>query len=287
MSAAETKNIDKLSIKKIGIIAGSGSLPKKLAQSCKAKGITPFIVAFEGQTSVDTVKDNEHIWTSLGSAGKIMKALKAHDVSDLVLIGSIRRPSLSELRPDIKGAEILARIGLRSLGDNDLLELLKDELHKEGFTVHAVQGFVSDLLTPKGILGKIKPSSRYDDTIKRGLSISKEIGRLDVGQAVVVQQDLIIGVEGIEGTDELVRRCRGYLRNGEGGILVKTAKPQQDKSLDLPTIGPDTVINAAENGIVGIVVEAGNSLLIDADLVVEIADQNKIFVIGVDIGDYF
>lgn len=286
MPAAETSQLNKFSFQKIGIIAGNGALPKKLAQSCRAKGIEPFIIAFDGQTDKDTVQGFQHMWTSLGSVGKIIKTLKSHEIYDLVMIGGIKRPSFSELKPDMKGAEILARIGFKSLGDNDLLELLKNELGREGFSVHGVQDFLSDILTPKGVLGKIKPASKFENTIKRGIEISQQIGQLDIGQSVIVQQGMVIGVEAIEGTDELIRRCGGHLRKGHGAILVKTAKPQQDKSLDLPTIGPDTILNSVENGLVGIVIEAGNSILIEPEVVIEIADKNKVFIMGVEIGDY-
>ena len=286
MPTSETQQLTTFSFDKLGIIAGNGILPRKLSENCRSKSIEPFIVALEGQTRGDTVEGFEHVWCNIGSAGKIIKTLKAHNIKDLVLIGGVRRPSFSELKPDMKGAEIITRIGMKALGDNDILELLKDELSREGFNVHGVQDFIQDLLTPHGVLGKIKPNAKMKSSIKRGVEVSQAIGGMDIGQAIIVQQGIIIGVEGIEGTDELISRCKAYLRKGEGGILVKTCKPQQDKTLDLPTIGPDTISRAAECGLVGIVAEAGKSILTDADLMSEMVDRNKMFFIGVDIGDY-
>lgn len=277
---------DIASVRKLGVLAGGGALPARLAACCEKQGIEIFIVAFDGQTYPETVQNREHIWTTLGSAGKIIKTLKSHNVSDLVMIGHIRRPAFSELKPDLKGAEILARIGMKSLGDNDLLELLRGELEREGFRLHGIQQFVADLLTKEGILGRYKPSQKNLESIKRGISVAQALGKQDVGQSVIVQNGLIIAVEAIEGTDEMIHRSKGYLRAGGGAILVKSCKPHQDKDLDLPTIGPDTVRAAIDAGLVGIAIEARNSLMVDADELVGFANQHKIFVYGFSTKDY-
>lgn len=273
-------------ISRLGIIAGGGIIPRKLAECCEKNGIEVFICAFEGQTEPATVEGRQHLWGHIGGAGKIIKTFKSHDIKDLVLIGRINRPSLSELKPDLKTAEFFARIGLRALGDNDLLELLKQELNREGFAVHGVQDFMQDLLTPVGLIGRVKPSKQYLETIRYGVQVSQEMGRLDIGQSVIVQNGYVVGVEAAEGTDELMRRCRGYLKKGGGGILVKTCKPAQNKSLDLPTIGPDTIMIAAECGLSGVAIQAGQSLLVDTEEVARIADRHKMFVLGIDIADY-
>ena len=273
-------------IKKLGIIAGGGLLPVKLAECCEKNDIEVFMCAFDGQTEPAAVKGREHMWGSIGAAGKIIKTLKDHDVRDLVLIGNIRRPSLSELKPDFKTAEFFARIGFKARGDNDILELLKDELNREGFAVHGVQNFMQDLLTPYGLIGKHKPEKAELESIRRGVIVSQEIGRLDIGQSVIIQHGHVIGIEGAEGTDELIRRCKAYLRRGGGAVLVKTCKPMQHKYLDLPTIGPDTVMVAAEYGLSGVVIEAENSLLLEPDVIKEMADRHKIFVMGITVTDY-
>jgi len=273
-------------IKKLGIIAGGGLLPVKLAECCEKYDIDVFVCAFDGQTNPAAVKGREHMWGTIGAAGKIMKTLKDHDVHDLVLIGNIRRPSLAELKPDFKTAEFFARIGFKSRGDNDILELLKDELNREGFAVHGIQNFMQDLLTPSGLIGKHKPDRAEMESIRRGVTVSQEIGRLDIGQSVIIQNSYVIGVEGAEGTDELIKRCKAYLRKGGGAVLVKTCKPMQHKYLDLPTIGPDTIMVAADHGLSGIVIESGNSLLIDPDAIKELADRHKIFVMGITLTDY-
>ena len=269
-------------IVRLGVIAGSGRLPETLLHACDSKGIEPFVVGFEGQTDPSLVQGRNHMWTRLGAAGQVIQTLKAHDIHDLVLIGSMRRPTLGELRPDLKTVEFFARLSVRAIGDNNLLGILRNILEEEGFTLHGIHRFADDLLTPSGVIGHYKPKKDDWIDIKRGLEVSQILGAQDIGQSVIVQEGMVLGVEAAEGTDELIQRCKHLRRKGRGGVLVKTCKPQQDRDLDLPTIGPETVQQAASCGLAGIAVQAGQSLLIDSQKVAEIADQHKIFVIGID-----
>lgn len=268
-------------IKKLGIIAGGGSLPAKLLHACDEMGIEVFVIGFDGQTDPALTKGRHYMWTRLGAAGQILNTLKSHDIHDLVLIGSIRRPSLMELRPDFKATEFFARIGLKALGDNDLLVVLRGLLEEEGFQIHGAHRFAQDLLAPGGHVGKYKPKKDDWIDIKRGMSVALNLGGLDIGQAVIVQEGIVLGVEAAEGTDELIRRCKHLKRKGRGGVLVKLCKPEQDEDFDLPTIGPVTLKHAVETGLNGVVVHAGRSLMLEPQSVAEIADRYKMFVIGV------
>lgn len=274
-------------VRKLGIIAGGGSLPARLLSACDKAGIDVFVVGFDGQTDRRILGGRNHIYTRLGAAGQIINTLRSHNVSDLVMIGAIRRPSLPELRPDLRTLRFFARLGMRAMGDNDLLSALRSELAEEGFTIHGVQKFAADLLAGEGPAGRLKPKKSDWTDIKRGVEVSQMLGRLDIGQSVIVQEGLVLGVEGAEGTDELIRRCSAYKRAGRGPILVKTCKPDQDRDLDLPAIGPDTVILCAEAGFSGIVVQAGASLLLDPQKVAELANMHKLFVLGLDISKPF
>lgn len=268
-------------ITKLGIIAGGGRLPLRLIIACEQRGIEIFIVAFEGQTDPAILKGRPHIVTRLGAAGRIIRSLKDHGVRDIVMIGGMRRPSFAELRPDLKALGIVLRNGLkRGVGDDGLLKVLRREFEREGFRFHGVQRFVTDLLAEPGVMGRHKPDKNDMNAIRLGASVARTIGRLDVGQAVVVQESLVLGVEGAEGTDELVRRCAAYRRRGRGPILVKLCKPQQDTALDLPTIGPDTVNLCAHAGMAGVAIEAGRSLILDMDDVIAIADRLGLFIVA-------
>lgn len=153
--------------------------------------------------------------------------------------------------------------------------------------VKGIHEVMTDLLVRPGVLGRCKPDKQALADIRRGIEVASELGRLDVGQAVVVQQGLVLGVEGIEGTDELIRRCGDYRRKGVGGVLIKLRKPQQDMRIDLPTIGTRTVERAHETGLRGIAVHTGNGLIVDEPEVIRLADKYGLFIMGVEPGDQF
>ncbi len=270
-----------LDLERLGIIAGGGSLPRILLECCDRRGIEAFVVGFEGQTDPLLVKDRNHLWTRLGAAGKMIRSLREHGIRDLVMIGSVRRPSFAEIRPDMKGAEILARIGLGKHGDDGLLGGLRKCLEEEGFRLHGFHEFAPEMLTAEGPLGVCSPSAEDWTDIERGMEVARQLGLLDVGQSVIVQEGIVLGVEGAEGTDELIRRCAPLKRKGRGGVLVKMCKPQQDRALDMPVIGPETLRSAVECGLDGIALEAGQTLVTGAEEVAKIADKHKMFVVGV------
>ena len=268
---------------KIGIIAGGGDLPQRLMNACDEQGVDVFVVALEGHAAPDVVEGRYHLWSRLGAVGTILKALREHEVRDLVLIGSVRRPSISEIMPDMKAMAFFSKAGIKALsGDDSLLVALRGFLEEEGFNIHGVHKFAKDLLMPHGVLGKVQPSKDIWRDINRGVEVSQILGKLDVGQAVVVQQGLVLGVEAIEGTDQLLSRCTALRRKGAGGVLVKTCKPQQDRDLDMPTIGLTTLEAAHRCGLAGIAVHAGNSLVVGLDEIVAFANKNKMFVVGVE-----
>ena len=164
-----------------------------------------------------------------------------------------------------------------------MLGALRKELETEGFNLHGVQHFSNNLLAKQGRLGKIDPLEEDWVSIEQGLRISQSIGELDIGQSIIVQDGVIIGVEAIEGTDALIERCEPLLNKKRRAFLIKTCKPQQDTDLDLPTIGLKTVINAHKFGLSGIVVHAGNSLILDSKKVAQEADRLNIFIYGYNI----
>ncbi len=286
MSASEenrAKSRVKGRIKRLGIIAGGGSVPERLLHACDKSGLEVFVVGFEGQTDPAIMEGRNYMMTRLGAAGQIINTLQSHDIRDLVLIGSIRRPSLAELKPDMRTVQFFTRIGLKSMGDDSLLQALRYELELEGFNVHGVQEFVENLLVGPGQVGRYKPKKADWGDIDRGIEVSTHLGLMDVGQSVIVQEGIVLGVEAAEGTDELIQRCIKYKRKGRGGVLVKTCKPQQDQSFDLPTIGPETIRLCAKIGLSGIVVQAGHSLLIKPQEVADLANKHKLFVLGLDL----
>ncbi len=268
-------------VRRLGIVAGAGSFPRQLANTCESRGIEPFIVAFKGQTDPETTEGHDHIWIRPGAAGRALAVLKKRGALDLVMIGSLRRPSLAELRPDFKTLAFFAKIGMKALGDDGFLKILRRFLEDEGFRVHGAHEFMPELLTPQGVLGGFSPEPGDWSDIARGIEILRITGGQDIGQAVIVQNGIVLGIEAAEGTDELIRRCGVLRRKGRGGVLVKLCKPGQDRDLDLPATGPQTIKNLIECGFAGLAVHAGHSLMTDIQGTVALADAGKIFVAGV------
>ncbi len=273
----------KVNIKTLGIIAGGGQLPFQLVQSCLEQDIQPVLVGFEEHTPVALMQKHPHLWASMGQAGKIIKFFQKNNVKDLVMIGRVKRPSFSKLKPDFKAVKILSRAGFKALGDNGLLSALKEELEAEGFSLHGISDFCENLTAKEGPYGKFKPSRDEHKSIQFGVEVSQKIGALDIGQSIIVQDGIIIGVEAAEGTDELIKRCKPLLNEEKGGVLVKTCKPQQDRDLDLPTIGMSTLENAYASGLSGIAIQSGNTLVVDAENLAKAADAYKMFLIGISI----
>ena len=262
-------------IQKIGILAGSGDIPAHVAASFDGE---VFVVGFEEGADPAFVEQYDHIWTRIGQTEAVLKALRARGVSDLVLIGGMKRPKWSEIKPDLKTLGFLAKNAVAVLGDNGLLVALKRFLEGEGFRLYGAHVIVPDLLMPSGCLTRRKPDERELDDIKIGFEGSQLLGRDDIGQAVIVKNGEAIAEEDVYGTDALMFYCA----ETEDAILIKTCKPQQDMDLDLPTAGLKTIENACDAKMAGIVLHAGKSLLLDREAVIQYADAHNMFVMGVE-----
>ena len=236
---------------KLGIIAGGGDLPVRLLEACRSVGREAFVLGLEGHAEPDGIGRHVDLWVRL-------------------------------LKPDWRGARFFARIGARALGDDGLLKAVTAELEGEGFHVVAAHDVFRDLLTPTGPLGRLTPDEQSEGDIARGMAVIHALGPLDVGQAVIVQQGLVLGIEAIEGTDALIERCGTLRRDGPGGVLVKMTKPTQDLRFDLPTVGVVTVERCAAAGLRGIAIEAGRTIALDSDAIAAQADRLGLFVVGLD-----
>lgn len=262
--------------KKLGIVAGGGDLPSQLLSFCDARGIETFCIGFAGHTDDGVLDGRDHAMMRLGEAGKIISLLRERGYQDLVLIGSINRPSAWELRPDFFTAKFFAKIGFRAMGDDGLLKAIRYALQDEGFTIHGIHEFLPQLLAREGAMTNTIPTDAQWSTIRLGFDAAKALGVRDIGQSVVVYDGAVIGEEDSHGTDSLIKRAAR-----PGAILVKTCKPQQDRKLDLPTIGRRTARLCAELGYAGIAVEAGLTLVANEAELVRIADEAGLFVVGV------
>lgn len=268
---------------KLGILAGSGELPLRLIEACRAQARPYFVLGFEGSCAPASLEGQPHGFMRLGAGGSGLKLLRENGVEELVLAGGVRRPSLAELRPDWRTTRFFLKIGFRALtdfGDDRLFRAIIAELEAEGFRVVAVDSILANLVAPRGPIGRLVPDEIAEADIRAGIEAARGHGAQDLGQAVIVRTGEIVGREDVDGTDALIRRC-GASGAGKGAVLVKMAKPGQERRADLPAIGVDTVTAAQAAGLRGIAIEAGACLVLDRDAVAAAADAAGLFVIGI------
>ncbi|MEM7617562.1 MAG: UDP-2,3-diacylglucosamine diphosphatase LpxI [Pseudomonadota bacterium] len=271
------------SIKKIGIIAGGGNFPKEIIELCHKNKIDLFVIAFEGETDSAILENIEHEWVELGKIGKWIKILKKQKITDILLAGNIKRPSITNFKIDFQGAKLLTKIiGSKKQGDNSLFTKIISFLEDNGFNILNIMEHFPSLFVESGVLTDSKPDNRALDDIDIGKNVIKSLSQSDVGQSVIVQRGMVIGIEAVEGTDQLIKRCGDLQDEGsKAGILVKMRKIQQDNRIDLPTIGINTIENCYKNNIRGLALETGSVVIINKDVVINRANQLGMFITGV------
>ena len=257
-------------------------MPGQVAEAARQAGRMVFVVALDGYAELPRVASFPHAVVRLGAAGRILALLREAGCQDLVLIGPVRRPSLLDLRPDGEGARILARIGRAAFGGDDgFLAAVVRVLGEEGFRILGAHEVLESAIGPEGLLTRSTPDAVARDDIARGVSVVRALGVVDVGQGCVVQQGIVLAVEAIEGTDQMLARAAGLARPGPGGVLVKLVKPGQDRRADLPMIGPRTIDAVAAAGLRGIAFEAGGTLFTERAECVARADAAGLFLLGI------
>ncbi|WP_373088436.1 LpxI family protein [Sneathiella sp.] len=268
---------------RVGIVAGSGSLPLALAMTLRARGEMPYLLLIKDEADPQHYAAFPHETIRITKVGKFLKALARENCRRITLVGPVRRPDLKNLVPDFEGIKLLARItGASRKGDDGLMTAIAAYLKDKGFIVVGVHELASDLLAPAGQLGKIAAKGQDHEDITTGVRIVKAIGSLDIGQAAIIRDGYVLAVEAAEGTDGLLARSAAFAWEKPAGVLVKLSKPGQDLRADMPTIGPDTISGVIAANLRGIAVEAGLTLVIDIAEIVRRADAAGIFVIGLD-----
>jgi UDP-2,3-diacylglucosamine hydrolase len=267
----------------LGILAGGGPLPGRVAEAALRAGRRVFVLGFQDFAEPAVIERFPHAYVRLAAAGQLLATLRAAGCRDLVLIGPVRRPSFRDLRPDAEGTRILARIG-RALfaGDDGLLAALVRVLGEEGFVVRGAHEFLADALGGVGPLGRHRPDAQAEADIAHGVVVVRAMGALDIGQGCVVQGGLTLAVEALEGTDRMLERAGTLRQPGPGGVLVKLVKPGQERRADMPTLGPRSMEAAAAAGLRGIAFEAGGTLFTDRAACIVAADRLGLFLVGID-----
>ncbi|MBU4176925.1 MAG: LpxI family protein [Desulfurivibrionaceae bacterium] len=264
----------------IGIIAGGGQFPKLFAEAAKKAGREVVIVAHQGESwpELETVADR-FCWVKLGQLGKIIGFFREHGVTETVFLGAITKTKIfKDVWPDFKGLTLWNKIDARQ--DDAILRAVADALEKEGIHVLESTLYLKDLLFPRGVLTKKKPSAEQMEDIRFGWQTARAIGALDIGQCVVVRDRTVLAVEAIEGTDAAI--IRGGALGKEKTVVVKVKKPKQDFRFDLPAIGVKTIETMSSVKGAVLAVETGQSLLFDREAVIEAANRAGIVVVGVE-----
>jgi DUF1009 family protein len=269
----------------LAIIAGGGTLPSALADAAVAQGRAVHVIGIRGEADAK-ISRFPHTWLKWGEVGKLFATLDDQGCRDLVIIGSVSRPDLANVRFDfgaIKNLPFLLGLGVG--GDDQVLSSVVRFLEGKGYRVYGAGEVAPELLAAEGTLGAKAPSPEDRADIEAGFRVVSALGRLDVGQAAVVVKGRVLAVEAAEGTNAMLARC-DEMRKGAGrrrglaGVLVKAPKPGQEERVDLPTIGPETVEMAAQAGLAGIAVAAGRVLIADRDATIAAAGQHGLFLIG-------
>lgn len=264
---------------KLGIVAGDGSFPAIISEAARKSGFTIVAVAHIGLTSPDIEKAADAVyWIKLGQLTGLIDILKKEGVEEAIMAGGVSKKLLfTNIMPDARALALLAR--LKDRKDDTILRAIAGELEKEGITVNEATSYVKTILAEKGTLTKTAPSAEEWADIQFGTIMAKEVGRLDIGQCVIVKNRAVIAVEAVEGTDDTILRG-GRLANG-GATVVKVCKPEQDKRFDLPTVGPATIRCMAETKARILAIEAGLTIMIDRDEMLRAAEDAGIAVVGI------
>ena len=278
MSGTGSERIASLPAERIGLIAGNGRFPIIFAENAKRLGYVVSAIAHIGETAPELEQHVERIhWIKIGQFNKLIKALKQDGVKQAVMLGGIKKTHVfTTVMPDLRALAIASR--LPRWKDDVILREIAAELEGEGITIRESTFGLSGVLVEEGVLSRRRPNKKEWEDIRYGWDISLDIGRLDVGQCVVVKDRIIVAVEAVEGTDETIRR--GGTLAGKGSIVVKRCKPQQDLRFDLPAVGPATIRAMQEVGASVLAVEAGRSVLLDGDQMVRLANEAGIAVVG-------
>ncbi|WP_045367171.1 LpxI family protein [Methyloceanibacter caenitepidi] len=292
--AADSEPSDAVKVAKIegplGIIAGRGSLPAFIADAASADNVPVHIVAIRGEADRD-IERFPHTWIKWGEVGKVFTALDKNGCNDLVIIGGVSRPDFKNVRIDLGALKALPfLLSLSKGGDDHILSRIVRFFEQKGYRVHGAGDVLPELLVPEGTLTRRSPSAGDEADMALAFEVVRTLGKLDIGQAAVVSNGYVLAVEAAEGTDAMLERCAAIKQEGRShgtgtGVLVKAPKPGQEERVDMPTIGPETMLKAAEAGLSGVAVAAQHVLIADYNRTIQIANERKLFLYGAPWGE--
>ena len=271
----------------LAIVCGGGAFPAAVADAVRRRGREVILFALRGFADAASIQQYPHQWIYLGAVGRVIRLMKQKGCRDVMFVGAVYRPRLRDIRLDWTTIRWMpAYIRVARHGDDQLLSNIAMLFGNMGMRVRGIQEVAPELLIPVGALGRHRPSAAEEAEIMLGRRALQALGPLDVGQAAVVVGGRVVAVEAAEGTAAMLARVAEIKRSGRviaaarAGVLVKAPKPGQDRRIDLPAIGVDTVKQAAAAGLAGIAVEAGGTIAADANALVRAADEAGLFLLG-------
>lgn len=272
---------------RLAIVAGGGDLPRRVAEQARRSGRNPLVVGLKGFVDPALVAEYTGSELSVGELGRLIQLMRKEGCEEMVFAGSLKRPDFSSLKLDLKGVQSLPKIlAAAKKGDDALLRAVMDVFADAGFRIIGADDVLDDLRVGAGALGSHSPTAEHWPDIRRAAEVAKVSGSLEIGQGAISCAGLILAVEAQEGTDRMLARIPDLVPEIRGtpeirrGVLVKRPKPQQERRIDLPTIGLTTVEGAARACLAGIAVEAGAALVVDREQVAAAANAAGIFIYG-------
>jgi len=263
----------------VGMIAGGGQFPLLIADAAKKQGVRIVAVAHHDETEPSlSEKVDEIVWIKLGQLGQLIKAFKKNGVRNALMAGTITKKRMFEnIRPDLKGLAIISRLAI--FHDDDILRAVTKALAKEGVEIISSIRFLPELIAPEGCLTARRPNKAEREDVDFGWKVAKELGRLDIGQSVVVRKKTVLALEAIDGTDATI--LRGGRLAKEKAVVVKVSKPNQDLRFDVPCVGLETIKTMSKVKGTVLAVEAGYTLLFDKEEMIAEADRENISIISI------
>jgi len=262
----------------LGIIAGNGVYPRLLADSARKVGVKKIVAAAFTDETDSTLKQHVDLieWMRVGQMSRLLKFFREQNIHRAIMAGQIAPKNLFDLRPDWKAVLLLARLKERNA--ESIFAAIADELAKIDVDLLPATTFLEDFLAPAGLIAGPKLTRREEEDVDLGWKIAKEIARLDIGQTVIMKNGTVVAVEALEGTNETIKR--GGRLSRIGALVVKVAKLDQDMRFDVPVIGVETILVAADVKVRAIAVEAGRTLLLEKDVIVDLAERANISIIA-------
>jgi len=262
----------------LGIIAGNGVYPRKLADAARKAGVRKIVAAaFSGETDPALTQHVDLVeWLRVGQLSRLLKFFCEQKVHQAIMAGQIAPKNLFDLRPDWKALLVLAKLKRRNA--ESIFAAIADELAKVDVDLMPATSFLEDELASAGLIAGPKLSRREEEDVDLGWKIAKENARMDIGQTVIVKNGTVLAVEAFEGTNDAIKRGGALAR--EGAVMIKVAKPKQDMRFDVPVIGVETINIATEAKLRVIAVEAGKTLLLERDVIVDLANRSKISIVA-------